>query len=688
MYLSNPFQTLQRFPQAWYSQGHFISSTPKAAGPTEGSGGGVPVPSDPARPPDDRTGTVHIQGRGTVATYMFEERANVCRYFEPQSGLWLLLPLQWEMNMDFTKERLQRVMAALPGLLDQTEILAALRQCSYDPEEVISVYLSVFGEQLLQRPAAAAAAAAGGEQRRAELHSLRALQDTEREVQDLRQRLHLQQQEARSVSQKKDSLTREVRYLSDVVQVLNRQLAQLEAEHHDARRKIRSLLAPRPTPPPPPPPPAAAAAAAAAAPPLDPAQLLRLHGQTRELRVGSRTLASAVRHLLGEAGEVLGEVGAAVGRLGRRAEAAAADLEEARALYRKEAVERRSLYNRLQEAQGNVRVMCRCRGGGASGCRGGGASGCLELPSDQEVLLLLRGTRRRFHFDKVFPPGASQEAVFAGTLPLITSCVDGYNVCILAYGQTGSGKSYTMTGTRDQPGVNVRSIQELLHMCTEQQSISYSLKVSMLEIYNDSLNDLLAKKNRTAPPLEIRAQGRGVSVPGLTQVPVQTQDDIIIAMETGEKNRKIASTKMNIESSRSHLVLTLTVEGVDRVSGVTSLGTLTLCDLAGSERISKTEAKGERLVEAAAINKSLTALGQVFSALRCNALHVPFRNSKLTHLLQPCLSGDAKCCVLVTLSPDPGDLAETLSTLQYGASIQQVALGKAARNPAPAKRNP
>lgn len=158
----------------------------------------------------------------------------------------------------------------------------------------------------------------------------------------------------------------------------------------------------------------------------------------------------------------------------------------------------------------------------------------------------------------------------------------------------------------------------------------------MLEIYNETLNDLLTKSSDAA--LDIRVQGKSVSVPGLTRIQVQTEADILAVMETGEKNRKIASTKMNTQrcsnaaqeevllmklrfhliiffffllSSRSHLVVALEVEGSDEVSGLTSRSTLTLCDLAGSERISKTEAEGQRLVEAAAINKSLTALGQV-----------------------------------------------------------------------------
>uniref|UniRef100_A0A8D3BU53 Kinesin-like protein n=1 Tax=Scophthalmus maximus TaxID=52904 RepID=A0A8D3BU53_SCOMX len=400
----------------------------------------------------------------------------------------------------------------------------------------------------------------------------------------------------------------------------------------------------------------------------------------------------------------------AAGQLAQVEQQAAGEVEELRTLYRREAVERKGLYNKLLELQGNIRVFCRCRKSSTSGS-------CVETADDQELVVVQRGSRKKFHFDRVYPQSSTQvtntwgalestfihllslivhllcaclppplprqEEVFAGTLPVITSCVDGYNVCILAYGQTGSGKTYTMMGDKENPGVNIRSVRELLRICAGKETVSYTLKISMLEIYNDTLNDLLTKGGNAA--LDIRVQGKSVSAPGLTRIQVRTEADILGVMEMGEKNRKIASTKMNIQSSRSHLLVALEVEGSDEVSGLTSRGTLTLCDLAGSERISKTEAEGQRLVEAAAINKSLTALGQVFGALRCNALHVPFRNSKLTHLLQPSLSGDAKCCVFVNVSPDVTDAAETLSTLQFGAAIRQVSLGKATRNVAPAK---
>ncbi|XP_076588125.1 uncharacterized protein LOC143321584 [Chaetodon auriga] len=596
-------------------------------------------------------------------TYMFEERVNICRFWDPHSGIWLLLPLQWEMDVEFVKARVQRVMAALPGLVDQKEITAALRQCNYDPEEVISIYLTMFGEILLQ-------ASASRDHNYTDLNSFRALLERDRVIEDLRQKLQTKEKEVDNLFQRNSYLAREVRYLSEVVQHLNQKLAELEADQQEAREKIRSLLNRR-TPAVPP-------MKTITKPAVEPDQLCQVSHLTRELNVSNKQLQSTVHQALTDMKKQLEQLKGAVGKLTLVEQEAAGEVEELRSLYRKEAVERKSLYNKLLELQGNIRVFCRCRKTRTS-------SSCVEKTDDQELVVVQRGGRKKFQFDKVFPQSSTQEDVFAGTLSVITSCVDGYNVCILAYGQTGSGKTYTMMGSKDDPGVNIRSVRELLRICAEKEKVNFTLKISMLEIYNESLNDLLTKNAATA--LDIRVQGKSVSVPGLTQIQVQTEADILNVMEMGEKNRKIASTKMNTQSSRSHLVVALEVEGSDEVSGLTSRGTLTLCDLAGSERISRTEAEGQRLVEAAAINKSLTALGQVFSALKCNALHIPFRNSKLTHLLQPCLSGDAKCCVFVNVSPDIEDVVETLSTLQFGSTIRQVSLGKATQNIVPAKNN-
>ncbi|KAI1882229.1 hypothetical protein AGOR_G00248540 [Albula goreensis] len=647
------------FPNEWYVEGRFINGTNEVPNQTIAPSSSQHTNAEPAFAEDDRSSAAFIQGKGMVMTYMFEEKANVCRYFDAQSGLWLLLPLQWEMNIEFVRTRIQQIMGALPGLGDQKEITAALRQCNYDPDEVISTYLTIFGDVLFQP--------AQGEQNYRELNSFRSHLEKDKVIEDLKEKLLNKEKEAENLFQRNSYLARESQYLSEVIQHLNHKVAELEADQQEAREKIRALLTRRSTVPPVKPEPK---------PSVDPGRLQEVSSLTRGLNVSNKQLRSTVWQWMEDLQNQMKQLVEAVQRMSQAEQDSGRVVEELRTLYRKEAVERKALYNRLLELQGNIRVFCRCRASPTS-------TTCLEVTSDEEVAVSQKGTKRKFLFDKVYSSSASQEKVFEGTLPIIASCVDGYNICILAYGQTGSGKTYTMMGPKDKPGVNIRSIRELLRICKERENITYALKISMLEIYNESINDLLTKNSTN--PLEIRTQGKSVTVPGLTDVEVKTEEDILNVMELGEKNRKIASTKMNIESSRSHLILTLRVEGTDTVSGVTSHGTLTLCDLAGSERISKTEAKGPRLLEAASINKSLTALGQVFSALKCNALHVPFRNSKLTHLLQPCLSGDAKACVFVNVSPDAKNMAETLSTLQFGSSIRQVVLGKATQHVTPAQ---
>uniref|UniRef100_A0A3Q4BSK1 Kinesin-like protein n=1 Tax=Mola mola TaxID=94237 RepID=A0A3Q4BSK1_MOLML len=467
-----------------------------------------------------------------------------------------------------------------------------------------------------------------------------ALLERDRVIDNLKQKFHNKEKEVDNLLQRNSYLAREVRYRNEVIQHLNQKLAELEADQQEAREKIRSLLNRQALAVPP--------SKNIAQPTVGIGPFRQMSRLTREMNVSNKQLRSTVHQALTDMKNQLEQLKGAVGKMTLGEQEVAKEVEELRSLYRKEAVERKTLFNKLLELQGNIRVFCRCRMTTAS-------SSCLETPDDQEVVVVQKGNRKKFQFDKIFPQSRTQEDVFAGTVPVITSCVDGYNVCILAYGQTGSGKTYTMMGSKENPGVNIRSGQLTLW--------SFRENISMLEIYNENLNDLLRKSSDAA--LDIRVQGKSVSL--------------------WVRKLTINSIVFLSLSSRSHLVVALEVEGSDQVSGLTSRGTLTLCDLAGSERISKTEAEGQRLVEAAAINKSLTALGQVHQG--CNALHIPFRNSKLTLLLQPCLSGDAKCCVFVNVSPDIKDVAETLSTLHFGSTIRQVSLGKAAQNIVPAKNN-
>jgi len=282
-------------------------------------------------------------------------------------------------------------------------------------------------------------------------------------------------------------------------------------------------------------------------------------------------------------------------------------------------------------------------------------------------------------FDRVYGPGTAQEAVFEDTKPVMLSCVDGYNVCIMAYGQTGSGKTFTMMGPVDNMGVNRRAIREVLAHCTASRDIEYQIKVSMMEVYNEKIFDLLTGDRSTSLEVHQNANG-GVYVASLQEEQVFTPQDVESVLLRGDAHRSVASTSMNTDSSRSHLLMQLSVSGYNKISKVTTVGKLTLVDLAGSERVAKSEASGARLVEAAAINKSLSALGQVFKALASNAPHIPYRNSKLTHVLQDSLGGDSKTCVFVNCSPLESNLAETICTLNFGRNIRKIELGPASKH--------
>lgn len=348
-------------------------------------------------------------------------------------------------------------------------------------------------------------------------------------------------------------------------------------------------------------------------------------------------------------------------------------------------LENRKLYNMVQDLRGNIRVFCRVRPLGATG---DGSTGCIETGNDGDVAVLggsKDGKSKIFNFDKIFGMNSSQEEVYAETQPLIRSVLDGYNVCIFAYGQTGSGKTHTMSGSNVENysgrGINYRALDDLFDIRRERSDeVDYDIKVTMLEIYNENLRDLLAEGGG-ANKLEIRSTEKsGQNVPDAVQRPVSCTEDVLEFMEIGTKNRAVGSTKMNSRSSRSHSVLTVMVTGTSHVTGMRTHGCLHLVDLAGSERVGRTEASGEQLEEAKHINKSLSALGDVMSALASKGTHVPFRNSKLTQLLQESLMGQAKAMMFMHIAPEDSSRSETLSTLMFGQRVSQITLGAAQKN--------
>lgn len=280
-------------------------------------------------------------------------------------------------------------------------------------------------------------------------------------------------------------------------------------------------------------------------------------------------------------------------------------------------------------------------------------------------------------YDHVYGPNCTQKEIFEDTEPTMMSVTDGYNVCIMAYGQTGSGKTHTMLGPPSDPGVNRRAIAKLFEICKQKSEMEFSIKVSLMEVYNENLYDLLdGNRNK----LNIRQAANGVAfAEGLVERLITTPEQVTEVLADGDKNRTVAATKMNSNSSRSHSIMQITVSSFNTISKVTTQAKLTLVDLAGSERVAKTDASGERLVEAAAINKSLSALGQVFQAIATNSPHVPYRNSKLTHVLQDSLGGNSKTCMFVNLSPLEPNISETHSSLLFGKNIRTIELGPATK---------
>jgi len=339
-------------------------------------------------------------------------------------------------------------------------------------------------------------------------------------------------------------------------------------------------------------------------------------------------------------------------------------------------------YNQIQELKGNIRVYCRFRPMSSNELRDGHTN-IATFPSEDEVRIVDDKQRvKTYEFDCVFGPDSTQESVFADTMPLIDSVVDGYNVCIFAYGQTGSGKTHTMNGSPETPGINRRALVRLFEVLKEREDTEESeVFVSVLEIYNDIIRDLLVPKKRLAKSYDIHAGGKyGQYVSNLTEEKVTSADAISEIMDRASGNRAEGATNMNAHSSRSHMVVYIIVTTKNKTTGAESYGKLSLVDLAGSERLDKSGAEGAAAKEAVAINKSLTALGDTIASLSQSAKHVPYRNSTLTHLLQDSMSGQAKVLMFCCASPASYNTSETVSSLTFALRARGVSLGKVKKN--------
>jgi len=406
-----------------------------------------------------------------------------------------------------------------------------------------------------------------------------------------------------------------------------------------------------------------------------------------------------------------------------------------------ERAERRRLHEEIQALRGNIRVVCRVR------------PPPLELAPSQhhskhktlnpsslivafpfEAAIRVRASERRqqeFEFSAVFDPNATQEDVFNEVWPVVRSFVDGYNTTLFAYGQTGSGKTHTVMGSQnssfnlasissavysqcgaDGIGIAPRTLEAVFRILEKERRdddegsdqgtlaadaagrksplLARRIQMSMLEIYNDVVRDLLGSAGGAVSPkrsvkgsLEVSGLGPfsleqvaagAERVLGRTWRDVSNAVDAMAVLKEGLKARVTASTVLNAHSSRSHALLCLRL--VDP-SGTMPPSTLQLVDLAGSERVSRSEADGQQLKEAQAINKSLSALGDVIAALQSRSPHIPYRNSKLTAVLQDSLGGSSKVLLVCCVAPEAESASETLSTLAFASRAAQTELGQA-----------
>ncbi|KAM9435456.1 kinesin-like protein KIF25 [Clarias gariepinus] len=419
-------------------------------------------------------------------------------------------------------------------------------------------------------------------------------------------------------------------------------------------------------------------------------------------------------------------------------------LQDEKERHRSERIRRKQIHNTLVELRGNIRVHCRVRPilpfdhsqGSLSSNGPSSLEVVVQAVSDDSVVVNCAKpgspqVNKMFEFERVHAPEDSQDTVFEEVKPLLTSLLDGYNVCIMAYGQTGSGKTYTMIGSQDgnpthlkqdpEEGIISKAAKELFKLISEKPAGRYTVEVSIVEVYNNELLDLLAKDEDGAAVgvrREVITTSAGTSeVPCLTYELVHRSADVMQLLGAVLRLRAHSPTLVHRDSSRSHLIVTLSVTSKSHSSQAlayklrgpqkqwwsprcsraassrsSSPGSspqsspchslsspqeplrtkLQLVDLAGSECAGTSGVSGAALWESSCINRSLSALSDVLGALAEQRPHVPYRNSKLTHLLQDSIGGDAKLLVMLCVSPTQHFLSETLQSLGFGYRARQI----------------
>ncbi|XP_052823267.1 kinesin-like protein KIF25 isoform X2 [Octopus bimaculoides] len=406
--------------------------------------------------------------------------------------------------------------------------------------------------------------------------------------------------------------------------------------------------------------------------------------------------------------------------------------------HEKERKQRKQLHNDLMELRGNIRVHCRLRPVFHTDVQGDPVTSVRTSPEQPEVALYflddenicVRSSKHNkvFEFERVYGPDDCQQNVFDQVQPMLTSLLDGYNVCIMAYGQTGSGKTHTMLGSHKNENYNLsheahpdegvipRAMRELFSLMSEKPTGTYQAEVSVVEIYNNDIRDLLSKDFKSKHDLVTCPDG-SLSLPTVTFRQVASVKSVMSCVVHGLRTRRESATLVHEHSSRSHLVVTLLITTNDTTrawhtdpatsdwsSSVISSNLplskekgrttppnvsspnpsviktkLQLVDLAGSECVGLSGVKGAAFRETSSINKSLSALADVLGALAERRTHVPYRNSRLTYFLQDSIGGNAKLLLLLCVSPTKHYITESLQCLGFGQRARQVQRGPAKR---------
>ncbi|CAG8502705.1 6449_t:CDS:2 [Cetraspora pellucida] len=342
----------------------------------------------------------------------------------------------------------------------------------------------------------------------------------------------------------------------------------------------------------------------------------------------------------------------------------------------------------LNDHKGNIKVFCRVRPPVLSECEDIADIRFPPCSNGKKISLasikrnywgVERETFKDYKFDKVFGASATQEEIYSNVTPIVQSVVDGFNGCIFAHGQTCSGKTYTMQGPEDptifNEGMIPRAVRQIFDNVDElkAQGWEYEIEGQFIEIYNDNIRDLLSDDPSNHRGLKFRTvhdeQTGTTMVNKAKTVNLDSVATLNWVLQMAAKNRAVASTKSNPNSSRSHSIFMIRLMGTNTVTGENRIGTLNLVDLAGSERLSKSGSQGDQLQEARYINSSLSHLKTVIQGIKEKSDHINFRNSTLTWLLKNSLRGNAKVLMFVHISPLESARTETESSLEFARLV-------------------